>query len=131
MNRKQLNLFRKEYDKSIKKCVKGKDKEEIEIQEQSDWVFFERATLEKLLAMTDVKTGGIKMYFGQYNEENLDMIPLDRPFREDYIGRLSLALSASNRTTQGIQDVYSADSVMEDQGLENGGTICPPDCNPY
>ena len=130
MDRKQLELFRKAYDNSVKKCIKGKDQNGKDIEEQTNWVFFERATLEKLLAMTDPKTGGIKMYFGQYDQENLGMIPLDRPLREDYIGRMSVALSASNRTAQGIEDIYLSDSSAEDQGLENGGKICPPECNP-
>lgn len=131
MDRKQLELFRKAYDNSVKKCIKGKDKNGKDIEEQSNWVFFDRATLEKLLSMTDPKTGGIKMYFGQYDKENLDIIPLDRPLREDYIGRISLALAASNRTEQGMEDIYLANSVEEDGGLENGGNLCPPQCNPY
>ncbi|EMS31209.1 hypothetical protein C943_02356 [Mariniradius saccharolyticus AK6] len=136
MTREQLELFRRAYDKSVKKCVKGKNKDGKDIAEQSDWVFFDRDLIQSLLDMTDPKAGGLKMYFGQYDKENLDIIPLDRKDREDYIGRMSIAIAAANRTERGIIDVTgeNSDPALRSQSsgesVRNLGQLCPPNCNP-
>ena len=136
MTREQLEQFRRAYDKSVKKCVKGKNKNGKDIAEQSDWVFFDRELIQTLLDMTDPKTGGLKMYFGQYDKENLDILPKDRKDREDYIGRMSIAIAAANRTEGGIIDVAeeSKDSIISarssNSSTRNGGMLCPPNCNP-
>lgn len=136
MTREQLELFRRAYAKSVKKCVKGKNKNGKDIAEQSDWVFFDRELLQSLLDMTDPKTGGLKMYFGQYDKENLDILPKDRKDREDYIGRMSIAIAAANRTEKGIIDVddpseeSSKTKSRSGGAIENGGSLCPPACNP-
>ena len=136
MTREQLELFRRAYDKSVKKCVKGKNKNGKDIAEQSDWVFFDRDLIQSLLDMTDPKTGGLKMYFGQYDKENLDILPKDRKDREDYIGRMSIAIAAANRTEGGIIDVMdeSSDPALRSQSsgdyVRNLGQLCPPNCNP-
>ena len=138
MDDKELELFRKAYDKSVKKCIKGKDKNGRDIEEQSNWVWFDRAVIEELLAMTDPQSGGIKMYFGQYDENNIGMLPEDRKYREEYIGRISLALAASNKTEVGFEDIALPDTNKEEGlfpsrsggGIENGGSLCPPDCKP-
>ncbi|WP_194776009.1 hypothetical protein [Pararhodonellum marinum] len=136
MTREQLAQFREVYDKSAKKFQKAKGFDGKEIEEQTDWVFFDRDLIQKLLDMTDKKSGGIKMYFGQYDKENLDLIPKDRKLREDYEGRVSLALAAANREGEEIIDVD--DEVIQARGMgggsggggtQNGGNICPPSCN--
>lgn len=136
MTEEELKLFRNAYAKSVKKCVKGKNKNGKDIAEQSDWVFFDRDLVQSLLDMTDPKTGGLKMYFGQYDKENLDILPKDRKDREDYIGRMSIAIVAANRTEKGIIDVngaYGESSTKKSKSggtIENGGSLCPPACNP-
>jgi len=77
MTRDQLEAFRLAYGKSVKKCIKGKNKDGKEIEELSDWVFFDRELIQSLLDMTDPKVRGLKIYFGQYDKENLDILPID------------------------------------------------------
>lgn len=72
------------------------------------------------------------MFFGQYDEETISMIPADRPKREDYIGRISLVLVPTNKTEDGLQEIGNAkdskDSEEEEVDGVNGGLLCPPDC---
>ena len=136
MTRDQLEAFRLAYGKSVKKCIKGKNKDGKEIEEQSDWVFFDRELIQSLLDMTDPKVGGLKMYFGQYDKENLDILPIDRKDREDYIGRISMAIAAANKTEKGFLDIdadlNNSTTLVRSSGngTENGGHLCPPECNP-
>ena len=136
MTKEQLEAFRLAYAKSVKKCIKGKNKNGKNIAEQSDWVFFDRKLIQDLLDMTDPISGGLKLYFGQYDKENLDILPIDRKDRDDYIGRISIAVAAANKTEFGIIDlnVESKDStafkLSSGGSIENGGDLCPPGCNP-
>jgi hypothetical protein len=132
MTREELKNFVSVYNRSVRKGIKGKDKEGKDVEEQTSWAFFDREVIEKLLAQTDPKAGGIKIYLGQYDKDNLDLVPKDRKDREDYIGRVSLALSAANREEDGIFDVFGT-NLNSDGGtgsIENGGRICPPYCKP-
>ena len=128
MTTEQLAAFIKAYNQSVKKCIKSEDKDGKLIDEQSDWVWFDRKKLEELLALTDENEGGIKIYFGQYTKSNLDILPPQWPDREDYIGRLSLALVASNKNSNGYEDIYLKDSERSNHGIQNTGDLCPPTC---
>jgi hypothetical protein len=136
MTKEQLEDFRLAYAKSVKKCIKGKNKNGKEIEEQSDWVFFDRKLIQDLLDMTDPKSGGLKLYFGQYDKKNFNILPLDHKDREDYIGRISIAIAAANNTEDGIIDIAAesknSDSLMLKSGgpTKNRGILCPPNCNP-
>lgn len=136
MTKEQLEAFRLAYAKSVKKCIKGKDKNGKDIEEQSDWVFFDRKLIQDLLDMCDPKIGGLKMYFGQYDKENLDILPIDRKDRDDYIGRISIAIAAANKTESGIFDLSTESKNSTDLAIDsgsssrNGGILCPPNCNP-
>ena len=104
-----------------------------EIKNQSKWVWLERDTLEKLLALTDKNDGGIKMYFCQYDEDTAPPVDTDK-----YIGKLTLALAASNKVGNEIVDIRPNKNqksllipLIEDKSdsLENAGQLCPPNCN--
>lgn len=104
-----------------------------DIKNQSKWVWFDRDTLEKLLALTDRNDGGIKMYFCQYDEETA---PPKNPNK--YIGRLTLALVASNKVGDEIVDIKPSPVqkslviphvLDKSDSLENAGQLCPPNCN--
>ncbi|MCR9016903.1 hypothetical protein [Aquiflexum gelatinilyticum] len=132
MTKEELKNFVSVYNKSVRKGIKGKNKEGKDVQEQTSWAFFTREEIERLLEITDPKSGGIKIYFGQYDKENLDLVPKDRKDREDYIGMVSLALSAANQKEDGIFDVFDnqSEEVSDTNSIANGGKICPPYCQP-
>lgn len=142
MTRDELEAFREAYQKSAKKSKKAKNKDGKDINEQSDWVWFDRNTIQKLLDMTDPDQGGIKIYFGQYDKQNVVMLPEDMRKKHDYVGRVSLALMACNKTETEFEDIYSSSNEMQDASRMmlmsrgdgdspvNAGSVCPPECTP-
>lgn len=142
MTREELEAFRNAYQKAAKKSIKAKNKNGKVINEQSDWVWFDRNTIQKLLDMTDSEKGGIKIYFGQYDKSNVDMLPEDMRKKHDYVGRVSLALAACNKTETEFEDIYSESNEIQDTSKMvlmssrnrdspvNAGDVCPPLCNP-
>lgn len=142
MTREELEAFRKAYQKAAKKSIKAKNKNGKVINEQSDWVWFDRNTIQKLLDMTDSEKGGIKIYFGQYDENNVNMLPEDMRKKHDYVGRVSLALAACNKTETEFEDIYSESNEIQNtsnlmlmtsndrNSPVNAGHVCPPDCQP-
>ena len=135
MTKEEFEAFKSAYDKSVRKCIKGKDNNDKAIEEQTEWIWFDRKTLLDLLNIADQTTGGIKMYIGQYDKKNIEMLPESYPDQESCIGRISLALIPANRTDSGIIDVTSSneDSIKsgdQSNSIRNAGTLCPPFCSP-
>jgi hypothetical protein len=137
MTKEELDAFKSAYDISVRKCIKGKDKNGKDIEEQTEWIWFDRKTLMDLLNNADEETGGIKMYLGQYDKNNINILPEKYPDRESCIGRISLALTPANKTEAGIIDVTSSGDISRTSSeieqsylVMNGGTICPPFCIP-
>ncbi len=137
MTKEEFDAFKSAYDLSVRKCIKGKDKNGKDIEEQTKWIWFDRKTLMDLLNNADEETGGIKMYLGQYDKNNINILPEKYPDRESCIGRISLALTPANKSEAGIIDVTSSGDISRtssesDQSylILNGGTICPPFCIP-
>jgi len=142
MTREELEAFRAAYKKAAKKSKKAKNKKGELINEQSDWVWFDRNTIQKLLDMTDPENGGIKIYFGQYDEKNVVMLPEDMRKKHDFVGRISLALMASNKTKTEYEDIYTGSNEIQDSSKMmlmssgdgdspvNAGSVCPPICTP-
>lgn len=134
MKKGLIKKFRENYAKNGKINKPGMGADGKPIMEQTNWVWFDRETIEAALAKADAdgKTGGLKMFFGQYDKETISMIPADRPEREEYIGRISLVLVPTNKTENGLQEIGNAidsdDSDEEEEDGFNGGKICPPDC---
>ncbi|WP_291783641.1 hypothetical protein [Cecembia sp.] len=133
MTKDDLKRFIKPYQKHVQKGLPAIDKCGHLVTEQSQWVFFDRETIQKLLDMTDPSTGGIKIYFGQYSRENIYLIPEDRLDKEEYIGKISVALSAANEDKDGIFDLFAQESKHKssgDESVQNAGKLCPPHCRP-
>jgi hypothetical protein len=142
MTREELETFRTAYQKAAKKSIKGINGKGKEIGEQSDWVWFDRDTIQKVLDMTDPDKGGIKIYFGQYDEKNVVLLPEDMRKKYDFVGRVSLALMACNKTETAYEDIFSeANEVQKNSGMMlmrssggkspvNAGNVCPPECHP-
>lgn len=128
MKRKDLEKFREAYDTSMKRAIKGLDKNGNPIEEQSDWVYFEKETLEKMLKQIQGE-GGIKFYFGQYDKENLYILPRETDQREDYIGRVSVAMVGCKKDENGKLVELELDDEVDSDSIQNGGSLCPPFCN--
>lgn len=109
------------YKKEVKKGKPGKNKT-TDITDQTDWVFFDRETLEAILAEADMdpKKGGIKIYITEYTEESAQDIHPEDP--EIYVGRLALVLSPVNSS------VLRASVTDGDGSYYNKGVSCPPTC---
>lgn len=141
MTREELEAFRKAYQKAAKKSVKAKNGKGRAIDEQSDWVWFDRKSIQQILDMTDPKEGGIKIYLGQYDKKNINMLPKEMREKHDYVGKVSLALVACNKTKEEFEDIYSDTLVDSEKDLKsqrsdggisplNAGNVCPPICKP-
>lgn len=84
---------------------------------QTNSVWLGRKEIEKILEQTDQEKGGIKVFFGKYDEESVK--GFNDPKREkEYIGKLTVIFAASDD---------NADPTEESQ-LLNFGKPCPPDC---
>jgi len=82
-----------------------------EITSQSQSIWFDRNTIMKLLEQTDEISGGLKIYFGAYDKETTK--------DPEEVGKLTVVLAASNNN----------EDPTEESQIENGGRICPPNCN--
>jgi hypothetical protein len=96
------------------------------ITEQTDWVFFDRQTLEGLLEQTDKdpSKGGIKFSFTQYTQEIAEKFyPKDS---EKYTGMITLVMSPAN-----FENGQIIESTVKsgEESYANRGMMCPPRCN--
>jgi hypothetical protein len=106
------------YDKEVKKGKPGKSKKG-DVANQTDWIFFDRETLEKVLAQADPdpKKGGIKFYFTEYSQEVAEKYHPNES--ESYEGRLTLVFEAAHADQL---------STVSGSSMENIGKSCPPKC---
>ncbi|MFO7826642.1 MAG: hypothetical protein R6V72_22100 [Cyclobacterium sp.] len=115
MDFKIFERLKQNYNRFIREAEEAINKETARDQTRSVW--FDRHTIEKLLAQTDPKTGGVKIYLGMYDKETLSERE-DQERGEAYIGKLTLVLTASNENEDPNQETM----------IVNGGKVCPPDC---
>jgi uncharacterized protein (DUF2132 family) len=109
------------YKKEVKKGKPGKNKT-TDITDQTDWIFFDRETLEAILAEADKdpKKGGIKFYLTEYTQETAEQLHPENP--EAYVGRINLVLQASTA------DATNLSLVGDGENYYNKGELCPPRC---
>ncbi|AWW30791.1 hypothetical protein DN752_12015 [Echinicola strongylocentroti] len=101
-----------------------------EITDQTRWIWFERELIEKVLKQTDETTGGIKFYFGEYDES------FSESLGEEYVGRMMLAMVPCNEAdldkkaadVERLEAVALTEDDEEEEDAENGGRLCPPHC---
>lgn len=117
MDLKKFKKLRDNYSQHAGSGKSSKDRNGKIISNQTQSVWFDRKTIQELLDKTDEKKGGIKIYFGEYDKETLDLVTeIKDPL--DLIGRLTVILGASNEN----------EDTEEPALLRNGGKICPPNC---
>jgi hypothetical protein len=117
MDVEKFKKLRKNYEKQIGCGNSGKNRKGKKITSQTQSVWFDRKSIEELLAKTDKDKGGIKIYFGEYDEETIAEVSEGND-PEDYVGKLMVILGASNDNEE----------TVESSRLINGGSICPPNC---
>ncbi len=116
MDFKIFKLLRENYENFISAAEQALNKEKAKTQTKSVW--FDRKTIEKLLAQTDPNKGGLKIYLGMYDQETLSEREESPDMAKEYIGKLTLILTASNDN----------EDPDEESKMINGGKVCPPDC---
>ncbi|PZV80849.1 hypothetical protein CLV31_11115 [Algoriphagus aquaeductus] len=118
INKTDFEQMKAKYDQEVKKgkAAKGKKRD---IVDQTNWIFFDRKTLEEILA--NPKADGIKFYFTEYTEEVAKEYYPENP--DEYVGRLNLVMTASSDS--GKNDILNE---MEDPTYYNKAQICPPYC---
>ncbi len=117
MDLEKFRKLRENYNKQVGSGEPGTDQEGKKITRQTQSVWFDRKTVQDLLDQTDEKTGGIKIYFGEYDEDTAGEVASAKEPKE-LIGKLTVILGASNNN----------DDPKDGTLLRNGGKVCPPDC---
>lgn len=109
------------YDKEVKKGKPGKGKGGKTEDNQTDWVFFDRTTLEDILKQADPETGGIKFYLTEYTRETAEEFYPGEA--EKYEGRITLVMEPSS-----LDDPQAKSSEDDGGNYYNRGRNCPPWC---
>lgn len=132
LTKQQFKAVTKKYRAEIGSGKAGKGKNGP-ITDQTRWIWFDRELIEKVLSKTDPKTGGIKFYFGEYDES------FEEDLGSEYIGRMMLAMVPCNEedTFKAATELKAFESIApeggngddEEEEAENGGKICPPNCS--
>jgi len=126
ISKEDFESMKKKYDKEVKKGKPAEDKKGKDKIDQTDWIFFDRETLEGLLAKADKdpKVGGIQFYFTEYTEE------VASKYYPNDVEKLTGALTLVMRPANLQQGLDSVKLLGTEDDYENRGTICPPFCDP-
>ncbi|EAZ82197.1 hypothetical protein [Algoriphagus machipongonensis] len=124
ISKEDFKSMQKKYDKEVKKGKPAKDKKGKDKVDQTNWIFFNRETLEGLLekADKDPKKGGIQFYITEYTEE------VAQKYHPKEVEQLTGALTIVMRPANLEEDQLTLTAGEED--YENNGRICPPFCDP-
>lgn len=126
ISKADFEQMKAKYDKEVKKGKPAKNKKGKDKDDQTDWIFFDRETLEALLAKSDPdpKKGGIQFYFTEYTAEIAEKYyPNDA---EKVTGAITLVLRPATLE----KELISTSTEEEGNYYENFGRMCPPYCEP-
>lgn len=114
------------YDQEVRKAKPGQGQNGQDKDNQTSWIFFDRETLEGLLAKADKdsKVGGIQFFFTEYTEETATKMHPEQI--EAYTGQMTLVMRAANLYEKGVSKIELAE---EDDEYQNNGKQCPPKCD--
>ena len=124
ISKEDFKSMQKKYDKEVKNGKPAKDKKGKDKVDQTNWIFFNRETLEGLLekADKDPKKGGIQFYITEYTEE------VAQKYHPKEVEQITGALTIVMRPANLEEDQLTLTAGEED--YENNGRICPPFCDP-
>lgn len=121
ISKKDFEQMKGKYDQEVKKGKAAKGKKGEDKTDQTDWVFFDRETLEKLLSQTDPTSGGIKFYITEYTADTAKkMYPEEA---DQYEGQLTLVMQPANLEGETLNAVEDGDG-----NYYNRGRQCPYRC---
>lgn len=125
ISKKDFEEMQKKYKEEVGQGKPGRNPKG-EVTYQTEWVFFDRETLQTILekADQDGKTGGIKFYLAEYPESLAKLWHPNDP--DSYSGSITLVLKAANLENGKPIDVESVDQA--DAEYDNDGVKCPPRC---
>jgi hypothetical protein len=118
ISKADFEQMKAKYDQEVKKGKPGKGKNG-EVNDQTDWLFVDRQTLEEILA--DPKATGIKIYLTEYTEDVAKAYYPEDP--EQYVGRLNLVLTGSS--DNGKEDILDGNGNTT---YYDRAKVCPPYC---
>lgn len=118
ISKKDFENMKEKYGQEVKKGKPAKGEKKVS-ENQTDWIFFDRKTLEEILG--NPKAEGIKFYFTEYTEDVAKEYYPANP--DEYVGRLNLVMTAS--ADNGKIDVSDE---IEGQTYFNRAQVCPPYC---
>ncbi len=125
ISKEDFESMKTKYDKEVKKGEPAKGKNEKYKTDQTSWIFFDRETLEGLLAKADKdpKVGGIQFYFTEYTDDTAKKVHPNEV--NEYTGQMTLVMRAANLR----ENKMNMRGGTEDE-YEVGGMECPFRCHP-
>ncbi|WP_339697732.1 molecular chaperone DnaK [Algoriphagus aquimarinus] len=125
ISKEDFDSMQAKYDQEVKKGKPGKGVKDKDKDHQLNWVFFDRATLEGLLAKVDEDptVGGIQFYITQYTEETAKKVYPNEAAA--YAGQLTVVMRAAN-----LKDNQLVFLGGSGEGYVVGGIECPFLCEP-
>jgi hypothetical protein len=123
ISKEDFESMKTKYDKEVRKGKPAKGKKNEDKDNQTSWIFFDRETLEKLLAKADKdpKVGGIQFYFTEYTEETAEKFYPEEAAQ--YAGQMTLVMRAANLKNSNI-----IAAELEEEEYQNKGAQCPYQC---
>lgn len=125
ISKEDFESMKAKYDDEVKKGKPAKGKKEKNKTNQTSWIFFDRETLEGLLAKADKDpaVGGIQFYITEYTEETAEKFyPKEA---SEYTGQMTLVMRAANLKGNQILEVELSEG---DDAYQNRGHQCPYIC---
>lgn len=125
ISKEDFKSMQAKYEKEVQ-VGKPATNSQGEKTDQTKWMFFDRETLEGLLAKTDKdpKVGGIQFFFTEYTEGTAKKAYPHQ--KEDYTGALTLVMKAANLKGATSQQLTAEDG----EEYYNRGIQCPHTCKP-
>lgn len=117
ISKADFDQMKGKYDKEIKKGKPGKDKDNKDVTEQTNWVSHTKDGLMEVLNQEGVT--GIKFYFTEYTQKIAEEFYGDQA--DLYVGRLGLVYSPIYGSSGKIKS-------SEEEDYYDRGVTCPPIC---
>jgi len=125
ISKKDFEAMKAKYDSEVKKGKPAQGKLKKDKDNQTDWVFFDKETLEELLAKVDKdpKVGGIQFFITEYTDETARKVHPKEAAA--YVGQMTLVMFPANLEGKKVVRL-ELDGELDE--YECGGVECPYIC---